>query len=118
MRFFLIPIVAFLFFHAAANAQIEKMDPADVVTMRQYEDTLRWLGDSLAYSNSWEIREAAAVQMVRTVVQALKTPNSFYFPFDSQMMITAVYPESNDFRIISWPLKLKDHTYRYYGAVQ
>lgn len=118
MKTIYIILISLSVFHSAANAQIEKMNPADVITMRQYEDTLRWLGDSVAYSNSWEIREAAAVQMVRTLVQALKTPNSFYFPFDSQMMITSVYPESNSFRIITWPMKLKDHTYRYYGAVQ
>ncbi|MBK6731687.1 MAG: hypothetical protein IPG60_12280 [Bacteroidetes bacterium] len=101
-----------------SNAQISKITPADLVQMRLYQDTLRMLGDSLAYSKDWSIREHAAVQMVRTLVKTLKPDNSFYYPLDSQMMITTLYPENQEFRIFTFPLKLKDNTYRYYGAIQ
>lgn len=102
----------------AAKAQFSKISPGDLVQMNLYQDTLRMLGDSLAYSNDWSIREHAAVQMVRTLVKTLKPDNSFYYPLDSQMMITTLYPEDKEFRIFTFPLKLKDNTYRYYGAIQ
>lgn len=100
------------------SAQSEKISDADLNALHRYEDTLRWLGDSLAYSTDWNTREHAAIQMVRTLVKALKTKNSYYFPLDSQLMITTLYAEDNKFRILTFPLRLKDQTYRYYGAIQ
>ncbi len=110
--------ILFAFNLAISQGQISKIAPGDLLQMQLYEDTLRMLGDSLALSKDWSIREHAAVQMVRTLVKTLKPDNSFYFPLDSQTMINVLYPENNAFRIFTFPLKLKDNTYRYYGAIQ
>jgi hypothetical protein len=51
-------------------------------------------------------------------VHTLKTPQSFYYHFDSLKTISTVYSPDNKFRIITWGLLRHNGTYRYYGAIQ
>jgi hypothetical protein len=54
----------------------------------------------------------------RNLVQALKTPYSFNYSFDSLKTISRLYAPDSSFRIITWQL-MKDFTYyRYKGAIQ
>ncbi len=86
--------------------------------LQQYEDTLQFFGDSVVQSANWSVREQACVKFVKTLVRALKTENSFYYPFDSLKTISIVKPEDEKFRILTWQLTLKDMSYRYYGTIQ
>lgn len=54
----------------------------------------------------------------RGLVQALKTPYSFHYRFDSLTTVSKVYAPDSSFRIITWQI-MKDFTsYRYKGAIQ
>jgi hypothetical protein len=54
----------------------------------------------------------------RGLVQALKTPYSFHYRFDSLTTISKVYAPDSSFRILTWQI-MKDFTsYRYKGAIQ
>lgn len=55
---------------------------------------------------------------VKTLVEALKTPNSYAFPFDSLKNVSVVKSPDQAFRILSWYVQLESGTYRYYGAIQ
>lgn len=55
---------------------------------------------------------------VKTLVEALKTPNSFSYPFDSLKNVSVIKSNDQAFRILSWYVPLENGTYRYYGAVQ
>ncbi|MGM9477972.1 hypothetical protein ACS5PU_16180 [Pedobacter sp. GSP4] len=57
-------------------------------------------------------------KFVKTLVEALKTPNSFAFPFDSLKNISVIKSPDQAFRILSWYVQLENGTYRYYGAIQ
>ncbi len=54
----------------------------------------------------------------KNLVQALKTPYSFNYAFDSLKTVSRLYAPDSSFRIITWQL-MKDFTYyRYKGAIQ
>lgn len=65
-----------------------------------------------------EDRLRADSLFTRNLVQALKLPYSFHYPFDSLTTISRLYAPDSSFRIITWQL-MKDYSYyRYKGAIQ
>ncbi|WP_316831611.1 hypothetical protein [Pedobacter aquatilis] len=57
-------------------------------------------------------------KFVKTLVEALKEPNSFNYTFDSLKTVSIVKSSDQAFRILSWYVQLENGTYRYYGAIQ
>lgn len=55
---------------------------------------------------------------IRMLVRALKTPNSFYYPFDSLETISHIYAPDSSFRIFSWQFSRDDDYCRQRGAIQ
>ena len=102
----------------AQVTEIKGITPENLLKLQQYEDTLKFLGDSAIQSRSWEIREAACIQFLKKLKYALLIENSFLYPFDSVKTMSIVQPEDNTFRIITWQLAMKDMTHRYYGTIQ
>lgn len=65
-----------------------------------------------------EERLRADSAFTRMLVNALRTPYSFYYPFDSLKTISRLYAPDSSFRIITWQI-MKDPSYfRYKGAIQ
>ncbi len=115
-------VCTFLFIASAfsvfsQNAK-NSITPENLVKLQQYEDTLKFLGDTMVQSTHWEMRELATVRFVKTMVQALKIENSYLYPFDSIPTISITKPADDQFRILTWQLTMKDRTYRYYGTIQ
>jgi hypothetical protein len=54
----------------------------------------------------------------RQLVQALRTPYSFHYGFDSLKTISRLYAPDSSFRIITWQLMKDFSYYRYKGAIQ
>ncbi|HMU73264.1 MAG TPA: hypothetical protein PKD93_11015, partial [Ferruginibacter sp.] len=54
----------------------------------------------------------------RMLVRALKTPNSFYYPFDSLETISRLYAPDSSFRIFTWQLVINPNVVRQHGAIQ
>lgn len=57
-------------------------------------------------------------KFVKTLVEALKTPNSFSYHFDSLKNVSVIKSPDQAFRILSWYLQLENGNYRYYGTIQ
>lgn len=83
-----------------------------------YQDSLKHLGNTFINDDNDLIRKNANYQFIKTLVTALKTPNSFLFPFDSVKTISIINAPDNKFRIFSWHVANDDGSYRFYGAVQ
>jgi len=83
-----------------------------------YQDSLKDLGDKFINSEIDVERKNANYQFIKTLVIALKVPNSFLFGFDSLKTITILNSPDNRFRIISWHIINDDGSYRFYGAIQ
>jgi hypothetical protein len=82
------------------------------------QDSLAHLGKKFINSEVDVERKSANYQFIKTLVTALKIPNSFLFPFDSVKTISILNSPDNRFRIFSWHIMNMDGSYRFYGAVQ
>ena len=82
------------------------------------EDSLARLGYIMYNEPSEPERLDANFTFVKTLVSALKAPQSFTYPFDSLDMVSILDAPDHRFRIFSWHLPLNDGSYLYYGAIQ
>lgn len=103
---------------AQAQKGNTELTPENLAIMQAYADTLHWLGDSIVQSREWEMREQACIVFLKKLKTALKTENSYEFPFDSVPTMSVIEAPDKTFRILTWQLQMKDHSHRYYGAIQ
>lgn len=90
----------------------------DLATLKAYEAEFAILTDSIVYGYNEYNRAKACFEFIPKLVEALKTPNSFHYPFDSLFAVSILQPDDKSFRIFTWQLKMDDQSYRYYGAIQ
>lgn len=86
--------------------------------MNIWQDSLSQLGAQMFGKVAETERIESNFAFVKTLVSALKEPNSFYFNFDKLRMISVLNAPDNSFRIITWNLPLQDGSYLYYGTIQ
>jgi hypothetical protein len=86
--------------------------------IRFWEDSLQQLGIDMYQNPNEPERLQSNFLFVRTLVQALKMPESFHYTFDSLHMISKLYAPDRSFRLISWHIPLNDGSYLYYGTIQ
>ncbi|EOR96712.1 hypothetical protein ADIARSV_0135 [Arcticibacter svalbardensis MN12-7] len=98
-------------------AQRTNIEPQDV-KISEYQDTIKALAFTVINDPDEAERYNANFKMVRTIVKALKIPNSFQFDFDSLKSITIQRSPDNNFRLFTWHVLNNNGTYRYYGAIQ
>jgi hypothetical protein len=87
-------------------------------SLHDYEDSLAILGKTFVNDSVEANRKNANYAFIKTLVNALKVPNSFLYPFDSVKTVSIVNSPDNRFRIITWPIAADDGSYRFYGAIQ
>jgi hypothetical protein len=85
---------------------------------KTYEDSLVSLGKKFINEDNDLERKNANYAFIKTLVGALKLPNSFLYPFDSLKSVNIINSPDNRFRIISWPIVNADGSYRFYGTIQ
>ncbi|HKG04968.1 MAG TPA: hypothetical protein VKB19_00845 [Pedobacter sp.] len=86
--------------------------------MFKYQDSLKKLStDTYEAANNAD-RFALNASFIKTLVNALKTPHSFHFNFDSLQKITVLKSPDNSFRIFTWYVPVDDGTYRFFGTIQ
>lgn len=85
--------------------------------LKLMEPVLKNHSDSIINATTWFQRFNSDADLTKSLVMALKTPYSFYYPFDSVYMSTLYSPDSS-FRIFTWQV-MKDYSYyRQRGAIQ
>jgi len=89
-------------------------DPA----FKVYEDSLKKLSNQIIHDRDEVVRRNSTFLFIKTLVSALKLPNSFEYPFDSVTSISILRSQDKIFRIFTWHLRTDDGLYRYYGAIQ
>lgn len=98
-----------------ASAQI---NDTDLEQLRMKEDLMKPFATAIIRGETPEARAEADSIFTRMFVQALKTPYSFYYPFDSLITISRLVPKDSSFRIITWQLVINDDVVRKHGAIQ
>jgi len=95
-----------------------RFSEAQLQLLDDKEDTLGLLAYAIVNDSLPDFRFAACRKLIPALVQALKTPNSFYYPFEQIKSVSIMYPPDSSFRIFSWQLYVDKDEYRYYGAIQ
>jgi len=95
-----------------------KLSAAAAAQLHASEDTLALLSYAVVNDSMEQVRFGACRNLIQGLVRALKTENSFSYPFDRLKSVSILAPPDSSFRIFTWQLFVNDSTYRYYGAIQ
>ncbi|MFZ2899336.1 MAG: hypothetical protein WA004_11975 [Saprospiraceae bacterium] len=117
MRILLLISFSFLFLPSSFS-QKPVLPEEDMAKLKLYEDTIALLSYAIINDSFPENRFGATKKLIPTLVAALKTPNSFHYPFSRVQSISLQYPADSTFRIFTWQLYVDVNEYRYYGAIQ
>jgi hypothetical protein len=93
-------------------------ESANLKQLNFFQDSLKHLGSRFINDEIDVQRKSANYTFIKTLVSALKIPNSFFFPFDSLKAISILNSPDKRFRIFSWHIINNDGSYRFYGAIQ
>lgn len=91
---------------------------SNVSKLNTYQDSLQRISDATYSAENDEAQFSANAQFIKTLVAALKTHESFNYPFDSLNRISILKSPDHTFRIFSWQLPLEDGSYRFFGSIQ
>ncbi|MDP1844344.1 MAG: hypothetical protein Q8K64_13075, partial [Sediminibacterium sp.] len=103
---------------ATSTAVCLSQSKADKKLLANFENTLSIYAQDIINGEEIVDRLRADSFFTRTLVQALKIPYSFSYPFDSLKTISSIYAPDSSFRIITWQLMRDFSYYRYKGAIQ
>jgi len=91
---------------------------SDADLLNKYQDSLI-LGADQMYAAATNIqRFEQNAKFIKLLVNALKTPFSYNYSFDSLKTISLVNSPDHSFRIFSWYIPVEDGTYRFFGSIQ
>ncbi len=82
------------------------------------QDSLIKLSNAVNAAESDEQKSTLNSVFVKRLVETLKTPNSFNYPFDSLKNVSVIKSPDQVFRILSWYVQQQNGTYRFYGTIQ
>ncbi len=103
----------------ASHARAQRpYDSANLDSLRKYERTLKQIGDSMVDGTSQARRVHSLKKYIPTLVNALKIPGSFNYPFDSLSYMFTFTPPDKRFRLYNWHIEFINGTFRFYGVIQ
>ncbi|MCF8243896.1 MAG: hypothetical protein K9J37_01515 [Saprospiraceae bacterium] len=114
----ILPILFLVGFALNGHAQAGKISAGDIKHLKEYEDTLALCAFLVVNDSLPEERFGTCKKLITTLVQALKTENSFNYKFNRLKSISIQYPQDSSFRVFTWQLYVDVDDYRYYGAIQ
>ena len=100
------------------QAFCQQISAPDLRLLRSKEDSLKIQAQKISEGKQLADRVSADSIFTRTFVRALKTTNSFYYPFDSLQNISKLYPPDSSFRIYTWQLVINENLTLQHGAIQ
>ena len=90
----------------------------DLKNLKSSEELMKIPAIDMIQAYAPEQRVVADSIFTRQFVSALKTNNSFYYPFDSIITVSKLYPPDSSFRIFTWQLVINENSVRQHGAIQ
>jgi len=99
-------------------AQLNQASKANAVVLNKYQDSLVKVTAGIFEGTDNVQRYEQNSKFIKTLVNALKTPGSFDFSFDSLKTISVVKSPDHLFRIFSWYVPTTEGTYRFFGTIQ
>ena len=110
IKYYFLLIAALLTSNIRAQQSTKKLDV--------FQDSLIRISTATIAAETDNKKTASNSAFVKTLVEALKTPNSFAYPFDSLKNVSVIKSSDKSFRILSWYVQQENGTYRYFGTIQ
>ncbi len=108
----------FLVFVVYTNLFAQRVIGPDARFLAKKEDSLKIYSAKIIQGINPSDRLDADSLFTKVFVRALKTNNSFYFPFDSLFTISKLYAPDSSFRIFTWQMIINENIIRQHGAIQ
>ncbi|MDO9373948.1 MAG: hypothetical protein Q7T76_06010 [Ferruginibacter sp.] len=108
----------FLLCGFAVVTSAQRVQKSDLLLLQHKEDSMKVFADRLIQGITATDRFNADSIFTKMFVRALKTSNSFFYPFDSLQTISKLYPPDSTFRIFTWQLVVNENMVRQHGAIQ
>lgn len=96
----------------------QRISKTDMKALQLKQDSLKNYAEDMINAQEPGDRFIADSLFVRGLVRALKTHNSFYYPFDSLQTVSKLYAPDSSFRIFTWQMKKDEYFYLQKGAIQ
>ncbi len=109
---------SFCFFLISNISLAQRINKNDLKILHQKQDSLKGYAMDMINAEDAGKRFLSDSFFVKTLVRALKTRNSFYFPFDSLQTVSILYAPDSTFRIFTWQMKKDEYFYLQKGAIQ
>lgn len=87
-------------------------------TLPQLQDSLSRISEDIVNATENTTRFEHNAKFIKTLVQALRLPCSFDFPFDSLSMISALKSPDGVFKLYTWFVPTNEGGFRYFGTIQ
>src|SRR5215212_5811507 len=110
MKKILSSLLTVLFFCTTSFSQ--KISLNDLKVLRKKEDSLKKISLRIIQGTTAADRFTADSQFTRMFVRALRTPGSFYYPFDSLITISKLMAPDSSFKIFTWQMMINDYVVR------
>src|SRR5258707_912092 len=86
----------------------QHISKTDYHLLAKKEDSLKLYAQNILMDTKDYGRFRADSLFTKIFVRALKTTNSFYYPFSSLQTISTIYAPDSSFRIFTWQLVIND----------
>lgn len=103
---------------AGLQAQNTREQSDNYNRLQKQEQQLQRIGDSMVDGQRQATRVKSLKQYIPALIEALKIPGSFDYPFDSVRYMFTFTPPDKRFRLYNWHVDFTDNTFRYYGVIQ
>src|SRR4051794_30589105 len=107
-----------IIFALAVSAPGQNLSKTSVDKLRKEEDSMKNYSRGMIKDKTATQRFSADSVFIRMLVRSLRTPNSFYYPFDSLETVSRIYAPDSSFRVFSWQWTRDEDYYRQRGAIQ
>ena len=111
-------IALLFFFYISHLSFAQVISKTDLKLLQQKEDSLRTFSVQIIQGINADNRFNADSIFTRMLVRALKTNNSFHYPFESLQTVSIQYSPDSVFRIFTWQLVINENVIRQHGAIQ
>ncbi|MFK8161262.1 MAG: hypothetical protein AB8H12_02260 [Lewinella sp.] len=98
--------------------QAGPLSKSDLASLTAAEADLLKLSYTMHTDSNEEARFVACKSLIRELVTALKTPNSFNYDFAALKGIKVLAAPDNSFRFFTWELHVDRDNYQHFGAIQ
>jgi len=110
--------ISFLLSFITTLSFAQGIGKAELKVLTQKEDSLKAYSVKIIMGINADNRLDADSMFTRVLVRALRTKNSFHYPFDSLQTVSILYSPDSLFRIFTWQLVINENVIRQHGAIQ